>query len=239
MSKRKRYAIVGTGVRSQMYSKALLGKFKDYGELVAYCDINQVRMDLYNRVYAKDLNVAPVATYKPDRFDEMIRDERVDCVIVTSIDRTHHKYICRAMDLGCDVITEKPLTIDAEKCQEVLDAQKRTGKRLTVTFNYRYSPRNVKVKELLKQGVIGEIFSVHFEWLLDTQHGADYFRRWHRDKRISGGLMVHKATHHFDMVNWWLATRPKTVFAMGDLRFYGRENAESRGVSQFYDRAYG
>jgi|EP01046_Picozoa_sp_COSAG06_P080636 predicted dehydrogenase len=45
---------------------------------------------------------------------------------------------------------------------------------------------------------IGEIKSVHFEWLLDTIHGADYFRRWHRNKNNSGGLMVHKATHHFD-----------------------------------------
>jgi predicted dehydrogenase len=80
---------------------------------------------------------------------------------------------------------------------------------------------------------------VHFEWLLDTYHGADYFRRWHRDKRNSGGLLVHKATHHFDLVNFWIGSHPKTVFAMGDLRFYGRENAEKRGVAQFYSRAHG
>ena len=88
-------------------------------------------------------------------------------------------------------------------------------------------------------GVIGDIFSVHFEWLLNTQHGADYFRRWHRDKKNSGGLLVHKATHHFDLVNFWLGTKPRTVFAMGDLAFYGRENAEKRGETKFYDRAYG
>jgi predicted dehydrogenase len=87
--------------------------------------------------------------------------------------------------------------------------------------------------------VIGKAFSVHFEWLLDTRHGADYFRRWHRDKRNSGGLLVHKATHHFDLVNFWLGSRPRTVFAMGDLRFYGRENAESRGITKFYSRARG
>ena len=69
-------------------------------------------------------------------------------------------------------------------------------------------------------GTIGDVFSVHFEWLLNTKHGADYFRRWHRDKRNSGGLLVHKSTHHFDLVNFWLGTQPKTVFAMGDLRFY-------------------
>jgi predicted dehydrogenase len=65
--------------------------------------------------------------------------------------------------------------------------------------------------------------------MLDTSHGADYFRRWHREKKRSGGLLVHKATHHFDLVNWWLDTSPLTVFAMGDLRFYGRSNAIARG----------
>ena len=143
------------------------------------------------------------------------------------------------MELGCDVITEKPMTIDAQRCQAILDMVKATGRRLTVTFNYRYAPRNTRVKELLQAGVIGRVLSVHFEWLLDTVHGADYFRRWHRDKRNSGGLMVHKATHHFDLVNWWLDTQPETVFAMGDLLFYGRENAEERGVNRFYERAYG
>lgn len=86
---------------------------------------------------------------------------------------------------------------------------------------------------------IGQVTSVHFEWLLNTRHGADYFRRWHRDKRNSGGLLVHKSTHHFDLVNFWIGSHPETVFAFGDLMYYGRENAEARGVTQFYNRATG
>ena len=62
---------------------------------------------------------------------------------------------------------------------------------------------------------------MHFEWLLDTAHGADYFRRWHRLKDVSGGLLVHKSTHHFDLVNWWLADVPTRVYASGGLKFYG------------------
>lgn len=75
--------------------------------------------------------------------------------------------------------------------------------------------------------------------MLNTNHGADYFRRWHREKRNSGGLLVHKSTHHFDLVNFWLQTRPQTVYATGDLKFYGRENAEKRGETKFYTRAHG
>ncbi len=234
---RTRYALVGTGGRSAMFSKAVLKTFAATSELVALCDINPLRMEARNRSYAEEHGAGPFPTYTPDRFDAMIAEQRVDCVIVTSVDRTHHRYIIRAMELGCDAITEKPMTVDADKCQAILDCQRRTGRRLTVTFNYRYSPRNSKVKQLLMDGAIGTVNSVHFEWLLDTRHGADYFRRWHRDKRNSGGLMVHKATHHFDLVNWWLDSTPRTVFGMGDLMFYGRENAEARGVTAFYDRA--
>ncbi|WP_373022644.1 Gfo/Idh/MocA family oxidoreductase [Terribacillus halophilus] len=109
---------------------------------------------------------------------------------------------------------------------------------MRVTFNYRYAPHNTKIKELISSGVIGQVNSVHFEWALDTKHGADYFRRWHRDKRNSGGLLVHKSTHHFDLVNFWLDTTPERVYAVGDLLFYGKENAEQRGETNFYQRAH-
>lgn len=196
-------------------------------------------MDYANRLLEEKYKYQAVPTYKAHEFDRMIEETKPDTVIVTSIDRTHHRYIIRAMELGCDVISEKPMTVDEEKCQEILEAIERTGKKLRVTFNYRYAPHNTKIRELIMDGAIGEVLSVNFEWLLNTQHGADYFRRWHRDKRNSGGLLVHKSTHHFDLMNFWLGSRPDTVYAMGDLRFYGRENAEKRGVTEFYQRAHG
>lgn len=196
-------------------------------------------MDYANRLLEEKYKYQAVPTYKAHEFDRMIEETQPDTVIVTSIDRTHHRYIIRAMELGCDVISEKPMTVDEEKCQEILEAIERTGKKLRVTFNYRYAPHNTKIRELIMDGAIGEVLSVNFEWLLNTQHGADYFRRWHRDKRNSGGLLVHKSTHHFDLMNFWLGSRPDTIYAMGDLRFYGRENAEKRGVTEFYQHAHG
>lgn len=239
MAQAKRYAVVGLGHRSQMYTDALYTQFKDYGTLVGFCDTNQSRMDYYNQLYQKLYNATPVPTYKAEFFDRLLQEQQVDCVIVTSIDRTHHDYIVRSMQQGCDVITEKPMTVDLEKCRAILDAQRQTGRKLTVTFNYRYAPLNSKIKELLQAGAIGEVVSVHFEWLLDTSHGADYFRRWHRNKENSGGLMVHKATHHFDLVNWWLNSSPETVFGFGKLAFYGRKNGLQRGEAVNYPRSYG
>jgi predicted dehydrogenase len=232
----KRYALVGTGSRSWMFSRALLETYHKAHRLVALCDRNPRRMAYYNDHFQKKLKAKPVPAYAAADFEKMLKKEKVDAVIVTTMDRTHHHYIIRALELGCDVITEKPMTTDAAKCREILDAVKRTGRSLRVTFNYRYGPARTKVKELLQSGIIGEVKSVHFEWLLDTTHGADYFRRWHRDKRNSGGLMVHKATHHFDLVNWWLDSSPETVFGLGRLAFYGRINAEARGEVHPYTR---
>jgi len=236
---KKKYVLVGSGSRSRMFLNALLKTHEASAELCALCDLNLSRTGYHNAEIKKKYDKGPYPVYPAHEFDRMIAEKKPDTVIVTTIDRTHHKYIVRAMELGCDVISEKPMTVDEEKCLHIFKTMEKTRKKLTVTFNYRYSPRNTKVKEILASGAIGDVVSVHFEWMLDTKHGADYFRRWHRDKKNSGGLLVHKATHHFDLVNWWLGAVPVEVFAMGRLAFYGRENAENRGIHDFYTRCSG
>ena len=236
---KKKYVLVGSGSRAEFFYGAIASEYRDTSELVAFCDTNQTRMNFANKLLKDKYDYSPVATYKTNEFDRMIEEHKPDAVIVTSVDRTHHTYIIRAMELGCDVITEKPMTVDERKCQEILDAVERTGRGVRVTFNYRYAPHHTKARELIRDGAIGQVTSVHFEWLLNTMHGADYFRRWHRDKRNSGGLLVHKSTHHFDLVNFWIGSQPEEVFAYGDLLFYGKENAEQRGVTEFYERSTG
>ena len=79
---------------------------------------------------------------------------------------------------------------------------------MRVAFNYRYNPAHSEIRRLLAKGTIGDVGSVHFEWFLDTHHGADYFRRWHRERSQSGGLLVHKSAHHFDLVGLVARRRP-------------------------------
>lgn len=230
----KTFAIVGTGSRAGMFVRAITATFKNHCRLVALCDVSQTRMDWYNGRLE-----SPVPTYKAADFEHMIRETKPDTMVVTTVDATHHEYIIRALELGCDVISEKPMTTDETKTKGIFDAVERSGKSLRVTFNYRYAPAYTKVREVVASGVIGRLLSVNFMWLLDTRHGADYFRRWHREKENSGGLLVHKATHHFDLINWWLGSHPKEVFAMGDLLFYGKVNAEARGETYRYKRYTG
>jgi predicted dehydrogenase len=234
----KRYAIVGTGSRAGMFIEAIATTYRDVAVLVALCDTSHTRMDWYNRKLKTWLGrICP--TYHASQFEQMIAETHPDVVIVATIDATHHLYITRAMELGCDVITEKPMTTDAEKAQAIFDTIERTGRKLRVTFNYRYAPAYTKVREVVMSGEIGQPLCVDFSWLLDTQHGADYFRRWHREKQNSGGLLVHKSTHHFDLVNWWIDSYPQQVFALGELSFYGEQNSAERGESYSYERYTG
>ena len=231
---RKRYAQVGVGSRGWMYSQAVVETYRETAEMVGFCDTNAGR--LKQRVDWAASKGATAPGYAAEDFARMVRETKPDCVIVTTRDCHHDAYICAAMEMGCDAITEKPLTTDDEKCRRIVETQRRTGRKCVVTFNYRYSPPRTQIKDVLMSGLIGEVLSVDFNWLLDTRHGADYFRRWHRNKENSGGLMVHKATHHFDIVNWWLSTVPKTVYALGGRRFYTPKTADRYGLSNRSER---
>ncbi|MGD0062117.1 MAG: Gfo/Idh/MocA family oxidoreductase [Streptosporangiaceae bacterium] len=231
----RRVAIVGTGSRAQLFTRGLTRRARY--TVAALCDPSPTRMGYHNRLLVKAGNSA-ASLWSPGAFAEMLAKEDISEVVVSTVDALHDRYIVPAVEAGCRVVTEKPMTVDAVKCQSILDATSRTGNPLTVAFNYRYNPVHERVWRLLQEQAIGEILSVHFEWLLDVRHGADYFRRWHRDKANSGGLMVHKASHHFDLVNWWLGSEPQEVFGYGRLGFYGADAGTRHGLRRDYQRAH-
>lgn len=214
---RRRYAIVGTGDRAtSMWGRDLAQRYGDVLEFVGLCDINPKRAAV-----ARELIGVDCSTFS--NFDEMMDRARPDLLMVTTVDFFHRDYIVRGLERGVDVMTEKPMVTDEDKCQDVLDAERKARRNIVVTFNYRYAPKHQKIKEILMSGEIGRVISVDFHWYLDVRHGADYFRRWHRLKRGGGSLWVHKATHHFDLINWWLDADPVEVSAQGDLQVYGEK----------------
>src|SRR5690606_11739446 len=140
-------------------------------------DVNPARVASYQRLLAS-LGAPPASEWDARDLAAMLTKERVDTLLVTTVDSTHAGHIVTALEAGCDVVTEKPMTVDVASCRQILDAVARTGRHVTVAFNYRYNPIHEQVRRLLAEGVVGDIGSVHFEWLLDVRHGADYFRRW-------------------------------------------------------------
>ncbi|MBR6747746.1 MAG: Gfo/Idh/MocA family oxidoreductase, partial [Clostridia bacterium] len=186
-----KYAFAGASGRALgMYCKPMLKDFQDNCEIVGIYDINPGRAQQFVKHVEGSFPVY-------DDFETMIREAKPDRVIVTTVDAFHSDYIIKSLEMGCDVITEKPMTIDATRCRAILEAEKRTGHKVTVTFNYRYAPYNTKIREIIARGEIGEVYSVHFEWLLSRNmeygaHGTSYFRRWNARMKNSGGLLVHK-----------------------------------------------
>ena len=218
----KTYVLVGTGYRGLWsYCEPLVKEYADAARLAAVCDINPKRAKLVGSYLKADI---PAYT----DFDKMLEEQKPDVVIVTTKDCAHETYICKALEAGCDVITEKPMTTDEKMCAHILETERRTGHKVTVTFNCRFMDFYVKIKELLVSGLVGDVLSVHYQYLLDTSHGADYFRRWHSIRANSGSLLIHKSTHHFDLANWFLDDEPVKVNAFGTRRFYG-PTREERG----------
>lgn len=216
---KKRIVMVGTGIRGvRFWGEALLQNFSDLVEFVGLCDINEGRA-----AYAKERMKVGCPTYTD--FEKMMREQKPELVFVMTTDSEHHKQIVTALEMGADVISEKPLTTDEIKCKTILDAERRTGRKVFVSFNYRYNPHFTKIKELLGANRIGRVTSVDFNWYLNVYHGASYFRRWHGLKEKGGTLLVHKATHHFDLMNWWLDSDPVEVTAYGALEHYGKNGA--------------
>ena len=232
---RRRHAIVGLGSRLEFYQDGIEVTHAAGAELVAVCDVNPGRIELARARSAARGGAVPRG-YLAAEFPLLLAETRPDVVIVTTPDAAHAGYVVAALEVGCEVITEKPMTTDADACRRILDACRRTGRHCRVAFNYRYSPARTQVKDLLLRGTIGEVLSVDFHWLLNTHHGADYFRRWHARKDTSGGLLVHKATHHFDLVNWWLGAVPVAVSAAGARRFYTPETARRLGLGGPHER---
>ena len=211
-----RYAILGTGHRGTgMWGTEVLARHGDRVELAGLCDSNPERVEIAREMLGV---TAPGFT----DFDRMCDVVKPELLAITTVDTTHAAYIERALERGIRVITEKPMVVDEKQCRQVLDAEKRTGGTIIVAHNYRYTPIHTQVKEVLLSGELGRVTSVDFNWYLDINHGADYFRRWHRLKSQGGSLWVHKATHHFDLASWWLGAEPVEVTARGSLEKYGR-----------------
>ena len=215
-----RVALVGTGIRGvTFWGQFIQQNYADAVEFVGLCDINPGRL-AFGRSYI-GVPGCPVFV----NFDEMLTVAKPDLVMVATVDNTHDEFIVKALKAGINVVTEKPMTTTAEKCQHIVDAARTSPAKLIMGFNYRYGSVFTKVKELLAGGSVGELTSVDFNWYLNNYHGASYFRRWHGIREKGGTLLLHKAAHHFDLLNWWIGSDPVEVHAFGGLEYYGHNNA--------------
>ncbi|HZX02465.1 Gfo/Idh/MocA family oxidoreductase [Kribbella sp.] len=189
-----------------------------YAEVVAIVDTDADRVAEFNRSL-EALGRAPIPFFAD--YDELLKTVVPDAVIVTSPDHTHAQYILGALRHDIDVITEKPMVTTAAAAREVLAAERASAGSVQVTHNLRYAAAHREVKRLIQAGTIGRVTRVVMDYHVDLRHGASYFLRWNRRRALSGGLQVHKSSHHFDLLNWWIGEAPEEIFGYGGLNYYG------------------
>ncbi|MDQ0255948.1 putative dehydrogenase [Evansella vedderi] len=217
----RKYAICGVSKRAlNMFIEPILNTFSSTAKVVGLLDSDSKRFEVCKNTYPSLLSIPE---YLPDDFDQMVAENQPDAVIVASRDDTHVTYILKALEKGLDVIVEKPMATTGEDCKKILDAEAKSSGKVIVTFNYRYTPIHSKIKELILEDKVGRITSVDLNWYIDTYHGSSYFQRWNRIREFSGGLSIHKSSHHFDLVSWWTDQKPVEAFAYGALNYYGPE----------------
>ena len=122
-ARKKRYALVGVSGRSGMYREAVLKTYAAHSEMVGFRDLNLGRLRLA-QARARKMAGVEVPIYEARDFDRMVKETKPDVVIVTTKDSVHSDYIIRSMELGCDVMTEKPMTTDEKKCRAILKTQR-------------------------------------------------------------------------------------------------------------------
>lgn len=213
-------AILGVGSRGgDIYSKLIDNK-KDKFKIVALCDKRQERLDRFgNQLGVKEEN----------RFlneDEFFAEKRADILIIATQDKDHYRHILRAFETGYDVLVEKPLTGDRNECFELLEAQKKYGKKALVCHVLRYAPAFVKVGDMIKEGSIGRLVMIDALERVAYWHQAhSYVRGNWRNNSLAMPMILAKCCHDLDLLQYYADSKSVTVSSVGDLTFFNKDNA--------------
>lgn len=205
--------IVGTGQRCMFFFAPYLRAHPDKVRLECLADQDQAR--LQSAIEDLGPDIRPYGS-----IDAMLQDPLVDAVIITTPDWTHRQIFDKALDAGKHIICEKPMATTLEDALHMTRRAMATQQVVQIGFMLRYAPFFVKLKEVVDSGLIGPLVQVSAAEVVEYYHGAAFFRRWHRFKRNSGGLLVHKASHTLDVINWIVGSAPAQVSAFGGINTF-------------------
>ena len=170
-----------------------------------------------------EAEVLAVATLQPDRmldcypglqvyssFDELLRDQRLDAVIICLPTDLHEEAAVKALARGCHVLCEKPMGLDAASAERMLGAAQAHDRILMVAHVLRFWPQYARIKELIDRGEIGSIRSVTAQRLSKFPDWSEWFRNPAR----SGGGLLDLQVHDVDFIHWILG-HPLSVRTVG------------------------
>lgn len=216
MSTKIKVGIIGFGNRGYSFALPLVGSyFRSKAELTAIYDSNPNKVQIAREWLESD---SP-QTLVSDELTEFLKLD-MDLVMICTPQSEHAHNACIVLAAGKNVFLEKPMARNIEECDQILDAEKASGKELFMGFNLRHHVVCTKIKEMISNGIVGRpqnIICTDF-----YSGGYSYFRRWHRMHANSGGLVVEKGCHSLDLINWYIDSEPVKVAAFGGLNKFNK-----------------
>lgn len=211
----KNIFLIGAGNRAiELFIKPLNIEHYTNTKIIGIYDINLHRAELLSSLSSDYIPVY-------HSLSEVLRNPNIDIFVILTPDHTHAPLICYLLQhQKAEIMCEKPLCISMEQAETLFHLPDKEKNRIHVLLNSRFMPINMAIKEILSDGIIGKPLFISYHWNIDIPHGTEYFRRWHSDINQSGGMLVHKSCHHFDLMNWWLQDSPKLVSSIGSKNYY-------------------
>jgi len=211
-------AILGCGSRGAD-SYGLYLKNDKHFNIVSLCDIRKIKVDRFS----KEFNVNPNNCFVDE--NDFFKEKRADVIIIATQDKDHVRHAIKALEVGYDILLEKPVTPNKEECYMLLEAQKKYGGKIVVCHVLRYAPVFVHVMKLLEEGTIGKLVDIHAIEQVAYWHQAHSYVRgnWRRSKDASPMIMA-KCCHDMDLLQYYANSKCKTISSIGELSFFKKEN---------------
>ena len=212
--------IIGAGNRGNVYS-SYSAKFPGSMKVVGVSDINDYRLKKMSAKY----NV-PVENQFGDWSEVFKRPKFADAVVISTPDNTHFKPCMKALEMGYDVLLEKPIAQTEEECKKILAQTKKYNRIVAVGHVLRYAPYFVAMKEVIDSGTIGRVISIqHLEPIQYAHMSHSYVRGPWQNSKETTPIILAKSCHDLDIIRWMINKPCRTITADGKLTFFKAENA--------------
>ncbi len=201
MTKKLNIVVIGC---SGMAQRHMQGVLDNGANLYGICDISEER--IAPRL-AEFEGVKTTTDYR-----EYVTDPNVDAAVIVTPDKLHKQMTIDFLMAGKDVLCEKPMALTLDECRDMIDAEKKSGKKLMIGQVCRCTPSFIMTKNLIDEGRIGELFFVESEYAHDyaVARGADDWRVDPDRHGIIGG-----GCHAIDLLRW-IAGNPTEVYALSN-----------------------
>ena len=225
-----KFAIIGYGGRGMVYEECLK---RTGGEISALCDIDPKKIALAK----KNIGLSEKQLFQSE--DIFFEEKRADMLMICTQDELHLRHAKRGLELGYDLLLEKPIATSVKDCDEILKAAKKAGRQVFVCHVLRYAPFFNEIKRRIDSGKYGKVVTISLTENVAYWHQAHSFVRgeWRNDK-TSNPMIIAKCCHDLDLLCWYAGEKCESVSSFGSLSYFTPKNAPEGAAERCLDCKY-